>query len=583
MEDSSALAEKYSNTTVTISSEISGNLIVGSGFITSYKKKLIIITSAHVVFGIDTKTPATKIICGIYNVNGEPKNNLSYELKIIGVDGFADCAILWIKDEHTYKEIPSYKCHPHFKIGNNLSEKNGIRITNISNPLGKDVGSVVSGNLRDNKYNSPNQELKAGSITTSCPVYPSSSGSCVINNKGRVLGLISFGFIQQGNVQTAAFAGGTGAYTLKIIIKNIMSGNNVQKIDYYLSNLKGWFGDITYNTVTARFLNLLYPNNFKNLKIRGLILDEITEESPLTKPLKGKALKRYDIIVAIWDPTTEKYLEIGPSEDQYPPGIALWRYNPLKNNIVKLKVIYDPKSNSKVEEISVKLDLIPNPELIPTFGRSLSNNNGMFDVNTFQISSCAYYISYFSKNINVIMDFSPQTKFIVDNLPPTSSGGFFFSDLWYMIPIFKLTDLKSNKNDAINGTIDISNTDGSEVGKSNIRVFFPSIVAFFHTINLYYFEMKLTFPIYKAFDRKYKPDVFLFPYNAIIKVIEKNVITWEAEEKKIIGGKEYTFIPTTAYSEGMTLRIIYYSDYGTTDFNKPIASEITFEIPIVIS
>jgi len=581
MEDSSALAEKYSNAIVTISSEISQNLIVGSGFITSYKKKLIIITSAHVVFGLDTKSPATKIICGIYNVNGKPKNNFSYELKIIGVDGFADCAILWIKDEHTYKEIPSYKCHPHFKIGNNLSEKNGIRITNISNPLGKDVGSVVSGNLRDDKYNSPNQELKAGSITTSCPVYPSSSGSCVINNKGRVLGLISFGFIQRGNVQTAAFAGGTGAYTLKIIIKNIMSGNNVQKIDYYLSNLKGWFGDITYNTVTARFLNLLYPNNFKNLKIRGLILDEITEESPLTKPLKGKALKRYDIIVAIWDPTTEKYLEIGPGEDQYPPGIALWRYNPSKNNIVKLKVIYDPKSNSKVEEISVKLDLIPNPELIPTFGRSLfDRSEEIYNVDTFQISSCVYYDSYSSNIINVIMNFTQKLFYVGDILPSyDKTENPSVNSQWALIPEFTLTNLKPTEENKlyVDGKIIKWDIDKGNLLKSSIRVFFPSIQVTFYPWNVDYFIALVTFPDYLKLDGNG------YEYNTIIKVIDKGVIFWEISLPDV-NGKGYILFPSTAYSENLILRINYWSTVGVRlrGTEGPL-SEITFEIPIVIS
>ena len=577
MDNTPALVEKYSNAIVTISSEISQDsstrLAVGSGFITSYKKKLIIVTSAHVVFGLDTKTPATKIICGIYNVNGKIGNNFSYELKIIGVDGFADCAILWIKDEDSYKEIPSYRCHPHFKIGDNLNDPTGIRVINISNPLGKDVGSVVTGNLRDDKYNPPNQELKAGCITTSCPVYPSSSGSCVFDFKGKVVGIISFGFIQEGNVQTAAFAGGTGAHTLNIIIKNIMTGKNVQKIDYYLSNLKGWFGDITYNTVTARFLNLAYPNNFKNLKIRGLILDEIKEESPLSNPIKGKPLKQYDIIVAIWDPSVDKYLEIGPSEDQYPPGIAMWRYNPLKNNIAKLRVIYDPDKNSKVEEISVKLDVIPNPELISTFGRSLADNTDptFYNINTFQISRALYFRKENWDPLREVgMNFGSDS-FTARNVDPTIYPFLNFGlSYWGLTKDFPLSKMiASNYPSYAEADIKIKGYPSPNPHK--IKVFFPYIIDPTYISKGDLLEVSLRFPTYSQIDNRD------FIYNADVTITDGNN-KW-SDGVLNAGNKLVTFDTTIPYIKGSTLNmsIIFFN----TD-SKGTISQITFDTPIII-
>ena len=272
----------------------------------------------------------------------------------MGVDGLADVAILKIKDD---KEPPKYNLHPSYGFGNNLDEKAGSTVINISGSS----QDVVCGIIRDEKYNHP--QIRSTCILTNCLLNSSSRGSAIFNCKGRVLGLMSFGWDED-----IGFSGGTGSNTLNIIVSNILGNQNVEELTVgdktYLSNLKGWLStfrndtlvNLPYEMVTLEVLNTKYPEN-KNLEIKGMSLNAILVFSELDKD---------DIILAISFPDGT-FMEIGTGDNQYPPGTALWDYGP-ENNKAKLKVIKNPKENSIVTEINYVLDQVPAPEYLPFSG-----------------------------------------------------------------------------------------------------------------------------------------------------------------------------------------------------------------------
>ena len=246
-------------------------------------------------------------------------------MKIFGVDALADVAVLAFDDT----SAPCYKKQPYFKFGDNYDVLPGINVYNISNPLAKDLSSIVRGTLRDNKYFDPTGNILNGCVTTSLPVYQSSSGSPIFTEDGLVIGIISFGFISPEGVTQAAFCGGCGAHTIKIILCHIFDERHtnviVTKFGTYLSNRKGWMGEINFTAVTSSILFLQYYQFYHELTIQGFVIQMATTYGPM------KEFKVGDIIYSMTDKSGKK-INIGLSDCQFPVGLALWTYDPVEES-----------------------------------------------------------------------------------------------------------------------------------------------------------------------------------------------------------------------------------------------------------
>ena len=380
------------NTTVTITCRyyIGGlpKYRSGSGFLIRVKGELMVATAMHVVFYTNNRDPMDVINCGVFNINGKPSDNRVFRMQIAICDGFADVTILRF-DPSNKGSLPSPYCHPYCKIVNNYNEKTGEMVCNISNPLDKDVASIVRGTLRDEKYFSGSSSIKASCITTSCPVYPTSSGSAISNECGQCIGMVTFGFISSPGISQAAFSGGVGGYTLRIIINHLKTGYSTETItargQTYLSNLKGWFGEVSYDRVSTKYLSTNYQNRLSEFKIKGIYLTEVAKDSTLSHPLDGaEPLQKNDIITEISFPdgvrppidVNTETVQIGVSDLQLPLGAALWNYNPRdENNIATLKVIYKPSVNSKQTKIRVRLYQIPEVEYPPNGNSNLAGDD----------------------------------------------------------------------------------------------------------------------------------------------------------------------------------------------------------------
>ena len=298
------LYEIYKNAIVTIISEYSKKgkcpqVFTGSGFIIEYCGELYVITNAHVVLRSTVVDPMTSIYCGINGVNGK-KIRLVYRLCLVGVDATADVAVLRIIDD-LQKEFPQFGCHPAIKFGNELRTPIGAKIFNISNPLGKDTQSFTIGYVRDNAWFDNTGNIIVSCITTSLLVYPSSSGSPVLDaDTGRCLGIVSFGFTDSSDVNNIGFAVGCGASMMKIILSNILNNKNVACITAdcknYVTNLKGFLGNIAYVGNNAATISTLFTDNFANLKIEGILITQVDPYGPLARPIKGEKINVGDVI-----------------------------------------------------------------------------------------------------------------------------------------------------------------------------------------------------------------------------------------------------------------------------------------------
>ena len=333
----------------------------GSGFFISHNKKLYIITAAHLVLHTTIVDPMTSIVAGIQNVNNTGKN-LVYSLKIVGVDATADVAILKINTcEHS--DIPNYKSHPSITLGNELKTPVGTNVLNISNPLDKDLQSLAIAPIRNNKWFDNTGSFIASNVTTSLLVYPASSGSPVIDiNTELCISIIGFGFTDESNVNEIGFSGGCGANTIKIIVDHILNKKSVNPVigQKYLTNLKGYLGDITWRGADTLVLSIFYPNTYMKLQLRGFLLLKNDPNGPLSNLLGGAPpLSNGDIIV--WAKHNGKKIEFGGGSDQFPLGTMLWPIDPdnKDDNVIKLGVIRNPENNTKIEVVKTKLNINP--------------------------------------------------------------------------------------------------------------------------------------------------------------------------------------------------------------------------------
>ena len=167
-----------------------------------------------------------------------------------------------------------------------------------------------------------------------------------------------------------------------------MTGYSTEPLTFngltYLSNLKGWLGNVSYKRMSTQYIMKEYTNDVGRLDIKGIYITGFGDDtSPLLHPLDGaEPLSPWDIITAISFPdgvcppipVDTETVQIGVSDFQIPIGAALWNYNPNddNNNIATLKVIYRPSVNSKETRIRVRLNQIPPVEAPPNRNTNLS-------------------------------------------------------------------------------------------------------------------------------------------------------------------------------------------------------------------
>jgi hypothetical protein len=327
-----------------------------------WKKEVIVVTCAHLLLFTTVSQPATSLFVGIHNVNMHGKNFV-YETEILGVDGLADVAILRIVPTGHQPRVNPDK-HPTIKFSCK-KPKVGQTVFNISNPLNKDLGSFVSGTIRDPEWFDNSGTQLAANIVTNLLVYPASSGSPVLDEHGKCLGLVAFGFANADlDVQEVGFGGGCDAPTLKRIICNIMTHHSVNPVpgQNYVTNLKGYLGDTQILGINTYTIQSLFPSNFNRLQIRGFVLTTVDVNSPLANLIDAPPLQPGDIVV--WGQKRHgKRIVFGASLNQRPIGDLLWFVNPKGDNLVTFGVIRDPMHNTEISKVRTHLNLIPDPNI----------------------------------------------------------------------------------------------------------------------------------------------------------------------------------------------------------------------------
>ena len=285
----------------TIYAKFGYNIYSGSGcFIT---KDGWFLTAAHMVINLHRNDSADKVfICS-------PKTKKWIASTNFYVDAFADIALVKINETNL----------PFIKIANsNIQIRDECYL--CGDPLGVDTTSISKGIVRDNHYTDTDGVSQIDNILIDTPGFSGNSGSPILNVRGKIIGLYTFGF-----TGSESLGGGANWNTLQSVIPILKKKQNY--------TIKKYLG-ITYSIPSPFTLETKY--NKKSFLNRGIVINKIKNKSPFKK----SKMKVGDILLKI------NTIEIGSMTHQRSPGVFMY-----KNNS-KIKIIYyDVSQSKKITEI----------------------------------------------------------------------------------------------------------------------------------------------------------------------------------------------------------------------------------------
>ena len=346
----------------------------GVGWLYRFQAKVYVITSAHIVLIDYVSNPYTFITVEIAGVEGDPAKVRVFKARLLGVDATSDLAVL----------VPEISASAHkalttLEFENSRLEAEGNPAFVLGNPLNADAQSVALGVIRDPAYAAPGIFIQE-QVITDITIYQGNSGSPLINSSGKVIAITNFAFPStsspffsssstssfQQEPYSPGFGGGCSSFMMVPILHGIIQKTGTQVVpvrnSYPISSyLKALLGDVNWLLLTQSVAVQLYPQNWQNLNMGGLIVYQILSSYNVVQfPVCGKPLQTLDIIVAMQDPDG-KWVRLGTFDSQYAAGVVLWQYDPTLSPIVECKVIHNPRQNTKMSRVKLKFNIQYSP------------------------------------------------------------------------------------------------------------------------------------------------------------------------------------------------------------------------------
>jgi len=258
--------------TVTLTMVSGGSLYSASGFFYKYNSEYYIGTAGHCAYpgsslGGDRDHHFGKIYASISNYNNAGSHRVC-ECEVVGVAGYADIAILRLKNE-------TLAAQKHLTFAPVGSYKTGDTCFVVGDPLGVDAVSISVGVIRDYKYT---YENIVSSVAISAPTSPGNSGSPIVDSSGRIIALLSYGF------DTSFGWGASSAVIEPVFAAMIATGSNF---------IGGTIGAKLY-PVDAPFLYSIdkIPSNLEGYYVHNSDNPELTNKHILTH-LNGVSIGLY--------------------------------------------------------------------------------------------------------------------------------------------------------------------------------------------------------------------------------------------------------------------------------------------------
>lgn len=209
----------------------SSTFFSGSGFFVSADG--LVVTAAHVVLGDPAQygrpIRANAVFVTVQDYNGSGTTR-SIEAKILGTAGQADIALL---------HVPGVSGQQFIQVADNEA-KAGDPCWIIGNPLGEDALSIAAGTIRDPTFFDPTGMQYPESLLTDLQAYPGNSGSVILNQAGRFIGIFTFGI-----TDATGLGGGVNSRTAWPILTQLSAsfrGQASDKVNQAGDYISGWSG-----------------------------------------------------------------------------------------------------------------------------------------------------------------------------------------------------------------------------------------------------------------------------------------------------------------------------------------------------
>jgi S1-C subfamily serine protease len=351
-----------------------GFISTGTGFIINVKeKRLIIITSAHLILDQDGKRYPTKInipitaaVNNVIKSGSHTKRNISVNLFVLGMDISADIAVLATyrkkerdQENEIYFGFDFSSRNDHLCFGDSKKTLIGTQIWTLSNAYAAGI-CQSTGIIHDNNLiyatNSSNYINQTSQISTSMNIDEGSSGAPIViykNSKVLVVGLLSWLLKNDaGN-----FVGGVSQKQLEKSYNKILKLNPLNNIVQPYENInfdgetgKGFLGIETYvpnNEKELQILNTKYSifskSKYSSLN-EGFVLLSFTDENIVPLQIPNSRVKNAknmstglrtglqvdDILLKVNDRAVNLYLD--------PEYVTFHSYNDYKKKI-KMEII----------------------------------------------------------------------------------------------------------------------------------------------------------------------------------------------------------------------------------------------------
>jgi S1-C subfamily serine protease len=293
----SALYSSMKNASVTIYD--STNQEFSSGFFVS--ESGWIVSSAHGFLdgNVVTKHNANSLYVSITNMNGFADNNMVVQADSLYIDAAGDLAVI---------KVPGVMSQSYLEWGDITNASPGDRCFVIGNPLASDQQSISDGIVRDREFVKFPNPLE--SILTSVSSYSGHSGSPIVNERGKVLGVLTFGIQNSANADVSTLTGGPSQRIAEPIVNAMISNNS----DYTTKGFLGanvWFPVNTFDIVDLGLVDSGFST--KGIRLGNIFPGE---------PLEVAGLQNDDIIIQV---DTEV---VGDLDSQTHPSTVTWFKTP---------------------------------------------------------------------------------------------------------------------------------------------------------------------------------------------------------------------------------------------------------------
>lgn len=345
--------------TVTTENGLNG----GSGFFLT--KDGYIYTNAHVVLRdrglLPNNIPKNNIMVKLNNGNRIRNFNIWVSCKVIGVDRGSDSAILKVK---TKEEDPvngaDIFAQKYLRWGDSERVRTGETVILIGNLALSNNLNPLMGMVSDKRYVNMPHVTAIESVLTTANTFGGMSGSPILCEGGRVIGVNGFSIFIDGK-EVRGLGGGTSQHILEPVSKYIIENG----IDY---DQKGYLGVSELSSLTVsiwmQIVNI-FPNFTKISKGNGVIISKIDEDNVMVGRgvlyAKPYSLKIFDVITAI-RLKGGRWLNIGDDGYRlYPTSHITWLHpsgTELEVEFIRLGEVEKRKSILILAEFPNELDVV---------------------------------------------------------------------------------------------------------------------------------------------------------------------------------------------------------------------------------